>query len=170
MIIPLIDCAQLCVVIESASMLQIPHRYRINAPQTIFEMFEDEIIIVSFFDGSYYSVRDSAAALWQAIHTGASTQHIIDAFVTAYPAEATHITTSLDRFLSELERARLIVPAEDSVNDHPLIDMPVSTTGFQPPVLERYTDMQDLLLLDPIHDVDDMGWPQKAPDTQPGRA
>jgi hypothetical protein len=30
---------------------------------------------------------------------------------------------------------------------------------FEPPVLEQYTDMQDLLLLDPIHEVDEQGWP-----------
>jgi hypothetical protein len=28
-------------------------------------------------------------------------------------------------------------------------------------VLERYTDMQELLLLDPIHDVDQTGWPRR---------
>jgi hypothetical protein len=27
------------------------------------------------------------------------------------------------------------------------------------PVLNKYTDMQDLLLLDPIHEVDERGWP-----------
>jgi hypothetical protein len=30
-----------------------------------------------------------------------------------------------------------------------------------PPVLERYTDMQELLFLDPIHDVDESGWPHR---------
>jgi len=37
-------------------------------------------------------------------------------------------------------------------------------TVFAPPVLEVYTDMQDLLLLDPIHDVDEtVGWPSPKP-------
>jgi hypothetical protein len=31
--------------------------------------------------------------------------------------------------------------------------------AFQPPTLRKYTDMQDLLLIDPIHEVDDLGWP-----------
>jgi hypothetical protein len=30
---------------------------------------------------------------------------------------------------------------------------------FEPPILEKYVDMQDLLLLDPIHEVDERGWP-----------
>ena len=151
-------------------MLQELQSYRINAPQTIFEVFEDEIIIVSFFDGSYYSVRNSAADIWQALHAGASAQNIIDAFVAAYPTEADHIAASLTGFMSELERARLIVPADDGDVKQAVIDVPASSAGFLQPVLESYTDMQDLLLLDPIHEVDDMGWPKKAPDVQSGRA
>jgi hypothetical protein len=32
---------------------------------------------------------------------------------------------------------------------------------FTPPALTKFTDMQDLLLLDPIHDVGSGGWPAK---------
>jgi hypothetical protein len=35
----------------------------------------------------------------------------------------------------------------------------VAKKPFTDPVIEIYTDLQDLLLLDPIHDVDDRGWP-----------
>lgn len=28
--------------------------------------------------------------------------------------------------------------------------------------LTKYTDMQELLLLDPVHEVDDEGWPSRA--------
>ena len=31
------------------------------------------------------------------------------------------------------------------------------------PTLERFTDMEDLLLLDPVHDVEEMGWPHVNP-------
>ena len=31
------------------------------------------------------------------------------------------------------------------------------------PALERFTDMEDLLLLDPVHDVEEMGWPHVNP-------
>jgi hypothetical protein len=30
---------------------------------------------------------------------------------------------------------------------------------FTAPALEKYNDMQDLLLLDPIHETDEQGWP-----------
>ena len=31
--------------------------------------------------------------------------------------------------------------------------------AFVAPALTRYTDVKDLLVLDPVHDVDEMGWP-----------
>ena len=35
------------------------------------------------------------------------------------------------------------------------------------PVLNKYSDMQDLLLLDPIHDVDEeAGWPTNKPNLE----
>ena len=34
--------------------------------------------------------------------------------------------------------------------------------AFEPPRLERYTDMKDYFLLDPIHEVDTAGWPRPA--------
>jgi hypothetical protein len=63
--------------------------------------------------------------------------------------------------LGELEREGLIRPAE-----RPAERLNASTgqsRQFVPPVLERYDDMEDLLLLDPVHDVDAQGWPQPAP-------
>ena len=38
-----------------------------------------------------------------------------------------------------------------------------SRLPFVNPTLTKFTDMQDLLLLDPIHEVDEMGWPHPKP-------
>jgi hypothetical protein len=35
---------------------------------------------------------------------------------------------------------------------------------FAEPALEKHTDMQDLILLDPVHEVDARGWPHAAED------
>ena len=39
---------------------------------------------------------------------------------------------------------------------------------FVAPELKRYADMQDLLLLDPVHDVDEKGWPNALAAPLPG--
>ena len=35
---------------------------------------------------------------------------------------------------------------------------------FAAPVLRKYTDMQDFLLVDPIHQTTDAGWPEARPE------
>ena len=39
-------------------------------------------------------------------------------------------------------------------------------SAWQAPLLQKFTDMQALLLLDPIHEVDSAGWPQPKPEEQ----
>jgi hypothetical protein len=50
-------------------------------------------------------------------------------------------------------------------------DVVVDRTGevpFEPPILERFDDMQELLLLDPVHEVsDEEGWPARSEATPP---
>jgi hypothetical protein len=43
------------------------------------------------------------------------------------------------------------------------MDLPADyiRTPFMPPELEVFTDMKDLLLLDPIHAIGEAGWPNK---------
>jgi len=43
-----------------------------------------------------------------------------------------------------------------------------SVNAFEKPKLQKFTDMQDLLLLDPIHEVDEAGWPHTRNDTDQG--
>jgi hypothetical protein len=41
----------------------------------------------------------------------------------------------------------------------PASPLPKGEIDFEPPKFAKYNDMQNLLLSDPIHDVDETGWP-----------
>jgi hypothetical protein len=49
-----------------------------------------------------------------------------------------------------------------AVTKSPAANGSVEKTPFEPPRLERYNDMNDYFLLDPIHEVDTAGWPRPA--------
>ena len=49
-------------------------------------------------------------------------------------------------------------PAPAAADDAPA-DAPAAKEPFRAPQIRAYTDMQDLLMIDPIHDVDETGWP-----------
>lgn len=136
--------------------------FRINQPAVISEVVDGEAIVVNLESGTYYSMRDSAEMIWTALSTGADATRISATLARAYDTPAEQIQASVGRFLTDLATERLIVPADD-----PAAELPVTTapppgrTSFTAPVLEKYTDMAELLLLDPIHDVAaHIGWPQ----------
>jgi hypothetical protein len=75
------------------------------------------------------------------------------------------IASAVDDFVRELAEENLII--EDSSRAAKNVKqerIEIGTlTQFERPVLQKYSDMQDLLLLDPIHEVDETGWPHALP-------
>lgn len=133
--------------------------YRVNTPHVVYENFADEVIAVSFLDGSYYSIRGAGIEIWKLLCVGGSKAHILAAFQEAYPNDP-GLQNAIVGFMEELLQRNLIVATEESAaSDLPVIH--TDPTGLVPPVLETYTDMQDLLLLDPIHEVGEDGWPKR---------
>ena len=80
-------------------------------------------------------------------------------------AEAADIALSVEDFVRELVEENLIVKnsSEKAKNIKQAKAQIPSLARFEKPVLQKYSDMQDLLLLDPIHEVDEAGWPHALP-------
>ena len=142
--------------------------------KVVHEAFDDEVIVVNLENGSYYSVSGSGAAIWKLIAGGVTLPAMIQAVGESYQGDRAEIEREVARFVDELQLEQLIAPVEDVTRpDGVQADDGVPTDAAQPldadppvfeaPVLEKYTDMEQLLLLDPIHDVDETGWPNAAP-------
>jgi Coenzyme PQQ synthesis protein D (PqqD) len=140
--------------------------FRVNSPNVIHETIEGEVILIDLKSGTYYSLRDSGAAVWQAIEHGAGEDGIAAELQARYEASDGQIRDAVRQLLAELEREGLIranegeaaQAAPPSGSDNGAARLP-----FAAPVLEKHTDMQDLILLDPVHEVGAEGWPHPAP-------
>ena len=136
-------------------------RFRLNSPQVISETIEGEGIVVNLGTGSYYSVRDTGALLWEAIIAGAPLPRIVDALVEAYDVDRAEAEDLVRSFCEQLEGEGLVARVEDAAagDDAAVLFSRNGSSSFKPPALEKYTDMQDLVLIDPVHEVDERGWP-----------
>jgi hypothetical protein len=148
--------------------------FRSKKPDVVFELFEDEIILINLGNGNYYSLQGTAAEIWNSIESGLSGEATADLLFRLYRGGRDEIKIAVDQFLAELVEEDLIEPAESACASRSSkperARPPEDGTGRPPfiaPSLQRYTDMQDLLLLDPIHDVNDQGWPNRRPDKSP---
>ena len=128
---------------------------RVNEPDVVFEAFDDEIIVVNLDTGNYYSLRGSGPKVWVALAAGVKVADLVEAIVQGAGVASARVHGELETLISALEEAKLVVIAERA--DAPAAEW---AGDFDALTLETYTDMQDLLLLDPVHDVDQAGWPK----------
>ena len=147
-------------------------RYRINSPTVVHETFDDEVVLINFDTGSYYSLDGVGTHIWGLIRSAASLGDIVESTAQQYEGSRALIEDAVSRFIVELQEEELIAPhkAKERTSDEGLEEALEPGSGnegrrFAAPVISRYTDMQDLLLLDPIHEVDDPGWPSVKPDS-----
>ena len=143
-------------------------RYRINVPHIVHEIFEDrEAAIINLKSGNYYSLDPVGAYIWARIESGATIEEVLADVSNRYEGNLVEITQEVNKFIDALHAEQLIVPATDASRDSPNEGVKINADGngskiaFSAPVLERYNDMQELLLLDPIHEVDETGWPHR---------
>jgi hypothetical protein len=139
-------------------------RYRVNEPTVIQEIIDGEAIIADLGRGFYYSMDSLGSRVWGAIVKGCSVDEVIDACASTFAVDREIIADGIRGLLKQLDREQLIVPLESDRGE--TIDTAALFTDceepFTAPVLSKYTDMEQLLLLDPIHDVDETGWPRES--------
>jgi len=116
--------------------------------------------------GNYYSIINVGADIWNYIEKGASVREIMLLILENYDCSSGDEESAVNSFIKQLQQEGLVIPVDNKLADSPLpqnwkeqITAKESNAVFNAPVLNKYTDMQDLLLLDPIHEVDDSGWP-----------
>jgi Coenzyme PQQ synthesis protein D (PqqD) len=137
-------------------------RYRIDYPQVVCEAIDGEVVIVHLERGYYFSLLKTGAEVWAAIEQQQTPAAIAAQFVAKYDASQAEISAAITTFFSMLQAEALIVPDLASAGIAPSIPVPENSSKmpFEPPLLEKFTDMEDLLLLDPIHEVNvEAGWP-----------
>lgn len=139
-------------------------RYRLNSPTVIAEVIEGEAIIVNLDSGAYYSLDGAGAEVWAAAQSGATLAELIGLTAAQYHGTAAETASGIAALVEELVAEGLLVTNSATGED---VAAPAAPNGDRPPfvkpVLQKYTDMADLLLLDPIHEVDEQGWPHPAP-------
>ena len=138
-------------------------QYSINRDKVIFEKFDYEIILINLENGNYFSIRQVAQIIWELIEKGLDRSSVISTIAKIYSTTFDKIEDDLTEYFEELLKESLIDLTEST---NKIFDSNVKyetiekhNKPYSKPVLEIYSDMQDLILLDPIHEVDDTGWP-----------
>jgi hypothetical protein len=124
------------------------------------KVFDDEAVVLDMSTGTYFSLRGSAVDIWQLAEDHATPDAIADALAGRNGADPGTVRDAVTGCLTELVDAGLL-RGDPALTPTPADrDLGPGWT-FTEPGIESFTDMQDMLMLDPIHEVDPLGWPHQ---------
>ena len=134
-------------------------QHRLNQPNVISESLDGEVVIIDLGRGTYYSLRGPGARAWDGLAAGWDLQDVEADLRAAFRSEGVDVAGELRAFIDQLVAEGLLLPGAPEAPLPPPApaDPPAAWAPFS---LDTYTDMQELILLDPVHEVQpDRGWP-----------
>ena len=132
----------------------------VHASNIVHETLDDQTIVIHLETGNYYSLTGSGPEIWALLQNGGSASAICAELGRRHRWPDGEIRGEVERFIADLEREGLVESSDGSPSGPPAKPA-AADAPWQPPILERYDDMRDFLLVDPIHEVDETGWPSR---------
>ena len=140
--------------------------YRVRDVDVVSEIIDEEAIIMDLSTRRYFSAEGVGAVIWDGVVCGFDVTQIKQRIVQMYDMDSGGLDADFETFASALLAHKLVEVAHDATLAR--VDwstpLPAQKRGYDRPVLNCYDDMQDLTLLDPIHDVEETGWPNRKTD------
>lgn len=133
-------------------------RYAMRSPNVVADVVDNEVVAVNLESGTYFSLFQQSAWLWTALTSGQTVGMVVETVEDHSPYSRDDVLAFLAELLTyELIEPRALEHSLDPVME-PLSELPPAP--FAPLVINVHRDLQDILLLDPVHDSDETGWPE----------
>jgi len=133
---------------------------RVNPTHAVYETIDGETILIHLGTGSYYSLDGAGSEAWEFLAPGATRGSLLAAGRVRYHGDPLEIEMGLSSLVDELLREELLVELDAAVDEETQASLPAGQVPFTVPMLQTYTDMQQFMLVDPLHEVDQVaGWP-----------
>ncbi|MFT4116968.1 PqqD family protein [Bradyrhizobium sp.] len=128
-----------------------------SVPLLISQQFDSEVVLANYQNGVYYNLDGSAAQIWLGLKAGWTVEEIGAAFAAATGVDTASITKQVQTFVDSMLAEGLIAngaadPREEQWS--PTLPGELGTPEFQ-----RFDNLRELLLMDPVHDAGEEGWP-----------
>jgi len=124
----------------------------------IFEQFDTETVMINLKSGHYFSMNPSGQRIWDLLRHWPTLEEILLALGPEERAGKSGIQNEVAAFLDTLVEQGLTERVPQRPDGLPPLTRDAAA-DYAPPQIQVFTDQKELLLLDPIHEVDEPGWP-----------
>ena len=133
--------------------------YKLNEEKMFYDFADGQAVVINYQTGMYYGMGLLASAILDRIVAGKSVDEIIKA-VKALPQCPPDMADRVNDFVKELQEKEIIISGPAVPGGAEPLASEVTEDGFDLK-LDMFAEMADLLLADPVHDVDmKEGWPK----------
>jgi hypothetical protein len=136
-----------------------------TVPLLISQQFDSEVVLANYQNGVYYNLDGSAAQIWLGLKVNRTVEEIGSALAAATGGDVTSITQQVQAFIDSMLAEGLIANdaadarSETSIETSIETWAPVLSGAFVAPEFQRFDNLRELLLMDPVHDAGEEGWP-----------
>lgn len=132
--------------------------YKLNEEKMFFDVADGQAVVINFINGMYYGTSMLGSVVLERLVKGNDVKCIAEA-VKLLPECPEDFEEQMQEFISKLQEKEILVPGETVPGGNEVIDQKAVEEGFVLN-LDEFAEVQDLILADPIHDVDvEQGWP-----------
>lgn len=136
--------------------------FRLDRTRFAAEELDSEVVLIDILEGTYFALGGATAEIWGPLTSGHAPSAIAAALAERHGAPLAAVLGEVDALVARLfSEEGVLTRAEPSTDALDLGPGPAEP-GLRPFLVEKYMDLQDILTLDPIHDVDpETGWPAR---------
>lgn len=135
-----------------------PHTLAVE-PWMTHERLDDQVMMINLETGAYFALEKVAADCWTAAVAGWSIDEIVAEVPRRYQVDPTAARRDVFAFITSLVEEGLLRWTDGPASSDSVLSPAGSRQPYVAPLLEKHDDLEELLLLDPIHDVSPEGWP-----------
>lgn len=137
--------------------------YKLNEDKMFNDIADGIAIVINTETGIYYGMNGLGTSIFQNLLNGASVENILAA-LQEIPGAPDDLTTCMANFTKNLEDFEIVIPGDVQEEVEIVLDPLVARGDNFEFNVEEFSDAQELLLADPIHEVKETtGWqPEKS--------
>ncbi len=130
-------------------MVEVSQRLRLASEEIAGKVVDGEAIVMNLGNGLYYNMNPAASRVWELSEKGYALEDVVRALSHEFAVDEDTARADVLRLAAELVDEGLLVADRPSAESAWSPNGPGADAAYVTPELEKYSDMAELLALDP---------------------